>query len=123
MQTTRLERHCAPEAYEQHALMTLGDRSQPGSALGRKRETRRQVGRRNTGTSATFIDADSLRKHSLQPLWSLPTMPRKPNYDFDRRRKEQERKTKTDKKRAERQQRRDEQRVEDAPPPEIPEEK
>jgi hypothetical protein len=50
-------------------------------------------------------------------------MPRKPSYDFDRRRKEQERKTKTDKKRAERQQRRDEQRVEDAPPPESPDEK
>jgi hypothetical protein len=49
-------------------------------------------------------------------------MPRKPNYDFDRRRKEQERKTKKENKRTERQQRRDERRVEDAPP-EIPEEK
>jgi hypothetical protein len=49
-------------------------------------------------------------------------MPRKPNYDLDRRRKEQERKTKKENKRTERQQRRDERRVEDAPP-EIPEEK
>ena len=46
-------------------------------------------------------------------------MPRKPNYDFDRRRKEQERKTKKENKRAERQQRRDERRSEEAPP-EIP---
>jgi len=50
-------------------------------------------------------------------------MPRKPNYDFDRRRKEQERKTKKENKRAERQQRRDERRVEDAPAPETTDEK
>jgi hypothetical protein len=49
-------------------------------------------------------------------------MPRKPNYDFDKRRKEQERKTKKDNKRAERQQRRDERRVEDAPVAEVPDE-
>jgi hypothetical protein len=54
---------------------------------------------------------------------SLPTMPRKPNYDFDRRRKEQERKTKKENKRAERQQRRDERRVEDTPAPETTDEK
>jgi len=52
-----------------------------------------------------------------------PAVPRKPNYDFDRRRKEQERKTKKDNKRAERQQRRDERRVEDVPPADIPDEK
>ena len=37
-------------------------------------------------------------------------MARKPNYDFEKRRKEQERKAKQDAKRADRQARRDEQR-------------
>ena len=45
-------------------------------------------------------------------------MPPKRNYDFEKRRKEQDRKTKKDLKRAERQQRRNERRVEDAPAPE-----
>ena len=44
-------------------------------------------------------------------------MPPKRNYDFEKRRKEQDRKTKKDLKRAERQQRRDERRVDDAPSP------
>lgn len=43
------------------------------------------------------------------------TVPPKRNYDFEKRRKEQDRKTKKDLKRAERQQRRDERRVDDAP--------
>ena len=38
-------------------------------------------------------------------------MARKPNYDFEKRRKEQERKAKQDAKRADRQQRRDEART------------
>jgi hypothetical protein len=42
-------------------------------------------------------------------------MPRKPNYGFDKRRKEQDRKAKKDAKRLERQQRRD------AEGPEVPE--
>ena len=46
---------------------------------------------------------------------SLLTMARKPNYDFEKRKKEQERKAKKDAKRAERQQRRDDRRVDDAP--------
>jgi hypothetical protein len=49
-------------------------------------------------------------------------MVRKPNYDFDKRRKEQDRKAKKDAKRSERQQRRDERQAEDAatPAPETP---
>jgi len=42
-------------------------------------------------------------------------MPRKPNYDFEKRRKELDRKALKDAKRAERQQRRDERRDEQAP--------
>ena len=45
-------------------------------------------------------------------------MPPKRNYDFEKRRKEQDRKTKKDLKRAERQQRRNERRVDEAPTPE-----
>ena len=45
-------------------------------------------------------------------------VPPKRNYDFEKRRKEQDRKTKKDLKRAERQQRRNERRVDEAPPPE-----
>ena len=45
-------------------------------------------------------------------------LPPKRNYDFEKRRKEQDRKTKKDLKRAEREQRRNERRVDDAPPPE-----
>jgi hypothetical protein len=45
-------------------------------------------------------------------------MARKPNYDFDKRRKEQDRKAKKDAKRADRQQRRDERQAEDASAPE-----
>ena len=44
-------------------------------------------------------------------------MARKPNYDFEKRRKEQERKAKKDAKRAERLERRDEASSEDAPVP------
>jgi hypothetical protein len=44
-------------------------------------------------------------------------MPPKRNYDFEKRRKEQDRKTKKDAKRAEREQRRNERRVEDTPVP------
>jgi hypothetical protein len=44
-------------------------------------------------------------------------MARKPNYDFEKRRKEQEKKARKDAKRADRQQRRDERRAEDAPAP------
>jgi hypothetical protein len=47
-------------------------------------------------------------------------MVRKPNYDFDKRRKEQDRKAKKDAKRADRQQRRDERQSEDAPAPASP---
>jgi hypothetical protein len=46
-------------------------------------------------------------------------MVRKPNYDQDKRRKEQERKAKKDAKRADRLQRREEQSA-DAPPEDIP---
>lgn len=42
-------------------------------------------------------------------------MARKPNYDFEKRRKEQDRKAKTDAKRLEREQRRDERRNESVP--------
>ncbi|HKN65836.1 MAG TPA: hypothetical protein VJW73_06130 [Gemmatimonadaceae bacterium] len=42
-------------------------------------------------------------------------VPPKRNYDFEKRRKEQDRKTKKDLKRAERQQRRTERRVDEAP--------
>lgn len=42
-------------------------------------------------------------------------MVRKPNYDFDKRRKEQDRKAKKDAKRADRQQRRDQGLAEDTP--------
>jgi len=45
-------------------------------------------------------------------------MARKPNYDFDKRRKEMDRKARKDAKRADRQQRRDERQPEDAPPAE-----
>ena len=44
-------------------------------------------------------------------------MPPKRNYDFQKRRKEQERKTKKDLKRAQREQRRNEQRVDETPAP------
>lgn len=44
-------------------------------------------------------------------------MVRKPNYDFDKRRKEQDRKARKDAKRADRQQRRDERQTEDTPGP------
>ena len=44
-------------------------------------------------------------------------MARKPNYDFEKRRKEQDKKARKDIKRAERQQRRDERRGENAPVP------
>jgi hypothetical protein len=43
-------------------------------------------------------------------------MPRKPNYDFEKRRKEQERRNKKEAKRAERQQRRDDRRDEEVNP-------
>jgi hypothetical protein len=42
-------------------------------------------------------------------------VPPKRNYDFEKRRKEQDRKTKNDLKRAEREQRRNERRVDEAP--------
>ena len=42
-------------------------------------------------------------------------MARKPNYDFEKRRKELDRKAKKEEKRAERQQRREEQGAEDRP--------
>lgn len=45
-------------------------------------------------------------------------MPPKRNYDFEKRRKEQDRKTKKDLKRAERQERRNERRVDESPTPE-----
>jgi hypothetical protein len=45
-------------------------------------------------------------------------VPPKRNYDFEKRRKEQDRKTKKDLKRAERQQRRDERREDEPPTPE-----
>ena len=45
-------------------------------------------------------------------------MVRKPNYDHDKRRKEQDRKARKDAKRAERQQRRDERQSDDAQSPE-----
>jgi hypothetical protein len=44
-------------------------------------------------------------------------MARKPNYDFEKRRKEQDRQARKDAKRADRQQRRDDRRAEDAPTP------
>ena len=47
-------------------------------------------------------------------------MARKPNYDFDKRRKEQDRKARTDAKRADRQQRRQEREAEDAATPPGP---
>ena len=47
-------------------------------------------------------------------------MARKPNYDFEKRRKEQDRKARTDAKRADRQQRRDERQAEEAPTPARP---
>ncbi len=45
-------------------------------------------------------------------------MARKPNYDFEKRRKEQERKARKDAKRADRQQRRDDRQAGDDQPPE-----
>jgi hypothetical protein len=47
-------------------------------------------------------------------------MVRKPNYDFDKRRKEQDRKAKKDAKRADRQQRREQGLPEDGAEPESP---
>jgi hypothetical protein len=47
-------------------------------------------------------------------------MARKPNYDFEKRRKEQDRMARTNAKRAERQQRRDERQAEEAPKPADP---
>jgi hypothetical protein len=44
-------------------------------------------------------------------------VPPKRNYDFEKRRKEQDRKTKKDLKRAEREQRRNERRIDEAPAP------
>jgi hypothetical protein len=52
--------------------------------------------------------------------WSLHRMARKPNYDFEKRRKEQDRMARTDAKRAERQQRRDQRQAEEAPAPTDP---
>ena len=51
-------------------------------------------------------------------------MARKPNYDFEKRRKEQDRKAKKDAKRADKQQRRDERRGDDtaAPSESLPDE-
>ena len=48
---------------------------------------------------------------------SLHQMARRPSYDFEKRRKEQERTARTQAKRAEREQRRLERRSEDAPEP------
>jgi len=47
-------------------------------------------------------------------------MARKPNYDFEKRRKEQDRMARTDAKRADRQKRRDERQAEEAPTPAGP---
>jgi hypothetical protein len=47
-------------------------------------------------------------------------MARRPNYDFEKRRKEQDRLARTDAKRADRQQRRHERQVEEAPTPARP---
>lgn len=47
-------------------------------------------------------------------------MARRPNYDFEKRRKEQDRLARTDAKRADRQQRRDERQAEEAPTPAGP---
>lgn len=60
----------------------------------------------------------AVARPSLQHQGVLYSMARKPNYDFEKRRKEQDRKTKKDAKRAERQQRRDDRRGEEgsAPP-------
>ena len=48
---------------------------------------------------------------------SSQTMARKPNYDFEKRKKEQERKAKKDAKRADRQQRREDKRSDDGSEP------
>lgn len=47
-------------------------------------------------------------------------MVRKPNYDFDKRRKELDRKAKKEAKRSDRQQRRDERQADDPSAPESP---
>jgi hypothetical protein len=47
-------------------------------------------------------------------------MARKPNYDFEKRRKEQDRMARTDAKRADRQQRRDQRQAEEAQTPADP---
>ena len=47
-------------------------------------------------------------------------MARKPNYDFEKRRKEQDRMARTNAKRADRQQRRDERQAEEPPTPASP---
>lgn len=56
--------------------------------------------------------------HALSPVTpyerSRHCMARKPNYDFEKRRKELDRKAKKDAKRADRQQRRDERRPDDS---------
>jgi hypothetical protein len=47
-------------------------------------------------------------------------MARRPNYDFEKRRKEQDRLARTDAKRADRQQRRDERQAQEPPTPARP---
>lgn len=54
------------------------------------------------------------------PEWSLPDLARKPNYDFEKRRKELERKAKKDAKREDRLQRKREGNSEDAEQPAVP---
>ena len=51
---------------------------------------------------------------------SLHCMARKPNYDCEKRRKEQDRKARTDAKRADREQRRQERQTEEEPSPANP---
>ena len=59
-------------------------------------------------TTAERIGAAKRHTHS-----AYRDLARKPNYDFEKRKKEQDRKAKKDAKREERQQRRDERRQED----------
>jgi hypothetical protein len=91
------------------------------SGIGRRQARRPADLRVGSGTRSREITRAFTLSRTTER--SLHRMARKPNYDFEKRRKEQDRMARTDAKRADRQQRRDErqaEKAEQAPTPPSP---
>jgi hypothetical protein len=88
------------------------------SGIGRRQARRPADLRVGSGTRSREITRAFTLSRTTER--SLHRMARKPNYDFEKRRKEQDRMARTDAKRADRQKRRDERQAEEAPTPASP---